>query len=829
MDLIWWGVGAVVALVVLAKARKQPAEPPQEAHPEIVGLPSRRIQRGENPAPGAVCSQSPGVKTPPASQARPPTNPVKPAPIPWTPPQPLQQSKAPAQPPPPSKASTSRVKLFTYPMDRTAFPPLPAPLDRGAAPDVPPRAVLKGIRWVSRGIVEVGGLTIADPLAYVGTPVVPPHNAVIDPALPVGRAQPFGTAPELPYWPSYCGMSPEARATFLAWLADGRKAPEIQIGYVFVYLYGLEWRALAERAAADLPAIAAEVRRLLDIYGGAYSFRGYANALLDAVLFLQGEAFPLGDEPPAAGDHMAPLSVRGAVGRCVADGRPVPFDLMFLWYLHHETTGLRTAAKRAFPEFRDLCRTRYAAKHGEGLPVKPPKGVLTEEFRAASGNFVVTLKSDLPNVARLTAPIKKMAEIAEAATNDLDKYSRLLGRKPEARGTLEAAALLPADIRDAYLGHEAADLRHRMLGAAPQGSVLCPLAEVAAALGIALPEGGRLRKDVAQSVAAALEAVGCGVEPDVRCGGRPPAVGEDVVLFDLPDGYGGQEGLYGVAYKSAVAILTVAAAVVHADAEVSEAEEAHLTGLIEEFLHLAEAERRRLEAHVRRLLATKADLAAARAAIKSAPEEDRRRMARFALAAASADGIVAPGEVRMLEKLYKELGLDPDDLYGHLHASGGPSRDEPVVVREADGQERLHAIPAPPTRKQAAAQGVALDHEFLDRVRHETRQVSSLLHDIFAEDEQQLPAPPVEEAGGDDRFAGLDAAHAALLAALVAEEGWSREDFEARCAAHRLLPDGAIETINEWSFDTFDEPLLDEDDDITVNLALLGDATPVPA
>lgn len=716
-------------------------------------------------------------------------------------------------------------------MDRIAFPPLAAPLDGEASPDVPPRAVLKGVRWVSLGIVEVGGITIADPLAYVGTPEVPPHNAVVDPALPVGRAQTFGAAPDLPYWPSYCGMSPDARATFLAWLAEGRKAPDIQIGYVFVYLYGLEWRALAERAAADLPAIAQEVRRLLGIYGNTYSFRSYANALLDAVLFLQGETSPLGDEPPVAVDYRVPLSVRGAVGRCVADGRPVPFDLMFLWYLHHETTGLRTAAKRAFPEFRDLCRARYTAKHGDGLVVKPPKGVLAEEFGAASGNFVLTLKSDLPNVARLTAPIKKMAEIAEAATNDLDKYSRLLGRKPEARRTLEAAALLPADIRDAYLGHEAAELRHRLLGAASQGPVLRPLAEVAAVLGIALPDSGRLRKDAAQSMAAALEAVGCGCEPDVRCGSRSPAVGEDVVLFGLPDGYGGQDGLYGVAYKSAVAILTVAAAVVHADTEVSEAEEAHLIGLIEEFLHLAEAERRRLEAHVRRLLATKADLTAARTAIKGAPEEERRRMARFALAAASADGVVAPSEVRMLEKLYKELGIDPADLYGHLHASGAPSRDEPVVVREAEGQERVHAIPAPPTPKPAVGQGVVLDHAFLDRVRDETRQVSGLLRDIFAEDDQQAaPPPPHEEEVCDDgRFAGLDAAHAALLAALVAEECWPRADFEAHCAAHRLLPDGAIETINEWSFDTFDEPLLDEDDDITVNLALLGDAAPVPA
>jgi TerB-C domain len=38
----------------------------------------------------------------------------------------------------------------------------------------------------------------------------------------------------------------------------------------------------------------------------------------------------------------------------------------------------------------------------------------------------------------------------------------------------------------------------------------------------------------------------------------------------------------------------------------------------------------------------------------------------------------------------------------------------------------------------------------------------------------------------------------------------------------KLLPDGAIERINDWSFDRFDEALLDEGEEIAIVPHLLG-------
>src|SRR3546814_10354109 len=59
------------------------------------------------------------------------------------------------------------------------------------------------------------------------------------------------------------------------------------IGYVFLFFYGLERRVLVDAdidqaARGERATIAAEIRRLLSVYGGTSgSFRGYAAGLLD--------------------------------------------------------------------------------------------------------------------------------------------------------------------------------------------------------------------------------------------------------------------------------------------------------------------------------------------------------------------------------------------------------------------------------------------------------------------------------------------------------------------------------------------------------------------
>ena len=61
-----------------------------------------------------------------------------------------------------------------------------------------------------------------------------------------------------------------------------------------------------------------------------------------------------------------------------------------------------------------------------------------------------------------------------------------------------------------------------------------------------------------------------------------------------------------------------------------------------------------------------------------------------------------------------------------------------------------------------------------------------------------------------DRLLGLDQKHAELVGTLLEQKHWTEQDFEQLCARHALLAAGALETVNEWAFEAYEEPLLDE-------------------
>jgi len=69
----------------------------------------------------------------------------------------------------------------------------------------------------------------------------------------------------------------------------------------------------------------------------------------------------------------------------------------------------------------------------------------------------------------------------------------------------------------------------------------------------------------------------------------------------------------------------------------------------------------------------------------------------------------------------------------------------------------------------------------------------------------------------------LDAEHAALLSKLVTQSEWARQEFEAIVASLSLMPDGALEAINEWAFDRYGDALIEDSDPLVLNLDLLAE------
>ncbi|WP_336618917.1 TerB N-terminal domain-containing protein [Mesorhizobium sp. WSM4962] len=677
-------------------------------------------------------------------------------------------------------------------------------------------------KWIASGeSVRVAGVSINSGMFYLGASFAGKsgaENCLVDPTCHVGsvRGDPEGRT--LPYWPSYQSISPGARRTYLEWLAGSRNDPSIGIGYVFIFFYGLERRLFVDEARNEAPAMAAEVRRLLALHGENYSFKGYVSKFLDvADLMANPDISRPALSPDLRSGYEMPLSVRLHLGRKL--GSKLPFDSTdaLLWVLSLPDTQLRKPAARCFEELAELWHVRFASRYPDGLKVNSPRTKIKVEYRAASGGFGgrVDLSDSelgpLPDVAALSAPIDGLRDLLNACTDELAAYSRLLGKKPEAKDTVEAAFLLPKEILMSGSRTGAAALKrvddlfgdHRIAGV--------KVTRLAQALGMEIPPKGKLGAVLCNQIGALMDKLDVGFEPDRRYGSRGLEADGYILLFKAKEG-APVDGEFS-AYAAARAMVEVAALAAVSDGKVEPSEFESIKADIRSFPGVGGVERGRLMAYASTLLR---DPAAQQSAIKklgSIGADARASAVRSATSAVLADGHAAPDEVKFLERLYKALGYPVEDLYSALHR-GSVALDEPVAVAP---ETRAIGIPIPAQPPAPPSGGVRIDRGRLERIKSETTAVSELLAGIFIEEEPPASPPQIREpVAAEGKFAGLDGAHAKLLSLLAESGELDRQEFEDEARKLRLLPDGAIETINEWGFDRFDEPIVDSDERVSV-------------
>ena len=706
-------------------------------------------------------------------------------------------------------------------LGRSASPP--------AAPSTPaPAAPVKNDSWLPAGrSVRIAGFQIEGGLLYVGRHLPRldgngTENCLIDPGLPVRS----GPAPwAMSYFPSYERIEPTHRHAYLAWLAGGRSDPSVEMGLVFLYFYGLERRLLGDRSLAEAPAILAEVRRLRDLYGENASFRRYSGALLEMADLLDGT---IPDTPPEGTDQLwdTRLALKVGLGARVAAGLPLDGAWMLAWLRSDPDTSWRAPATRLPGPFRTLFLRSFDTAFPKGLAVKMPRRTLSLDYHACSGTFSVTVtpklgNEPLPDISGLSAPLARVRPLAEAAMVALEPLSRFVGRNPEKADSIEAFALLPAELRDTPPPGVAA-LRTWLTDATRAGPMQIPFPKALHRLLGTQPEKPGKRE--LQTLAATLALVGHGVEPDPAFGGRTPKAGEPVVLFALGDV---APATPSESYRNALLRLTLAVLVAGADGSVADSERTLLASHIADAPDLSAGDRLRLAAHLHWLEACPPDTSGLKARTASLPMEARDAIGRLAILMAGADGRVDADEVRLLQKLYRALGLDPATLYADLHALGADDAPAPQSAPVATGAPAS----APPS---AASAGVQLDLDRIRRIQADTALVSSVLGAVFTDEvtEPEPPPPPEPDTGpdaADDNtpFDGLDLAHGRLLRELVAEEEWSREDYTRLARSLDLMPDGAIETLNEWAYGQFDEAVIEDGDPLTVIRSLLS--VPEPA
>ena len=718
----------------------------------------------------------------------------------------------------PSRIEELRKKLFGG-EPGSPQPSAPArPIERKpVTPAAGPARKLQG--WLRNGqAVTIAGREI-DGMVYVGTPPKVDSQgygekcrAYIDPSLSVATYGSDRNGDGMSYWPGYSGIPAVCRATYLDWLAGGRCDGSVNPGYMFLFFYGLERRFLVDQPPEDEKReIVAEVERLRALFSHNYSVQRYLGEFLDIARIVAMGGVSLDD--PALMQTILdnrswdlPFSLKFALGGMIAEGKAFDADWLHLWLLCHPERRMRTPAERCGEEFKALFKLKFDALYPDGLKVRTPRKRLTMSYRAASSEFNCSVNLTageggsvaVPDVTDLRSPIEKAQKIADEAMDELDKFSRYLGRNANGRGSIEAQALLPAELWHQFPSEELEELK-RWVRERVEAGGLVPAVDVIARLEGNFPD--KLGKRQLTGVADALARIGFGMAPDPRFSLRGPKLDEPVVLFDLGERVEQLEEV-SAAYRAELFELALATFVAHSDSKIVEAERKALRDKVDAAKGLTEPERKRLHANLEWYLGVPPDMSWLRSRLKDADAEHHLALRAAVVVIAHADSIIQSEEVACLEKIYKALGIDPGLVYADLHA--GDVSDGPVRVRPAEAAVAGEPIPAEPKARVAA-----LDAARIAAIRTDTARVSTVLGEIFA----------AEDDAGDEAvgrqmrpslLTGLDDRHALVVEQILQQEHWTKEAFAKIAGEHGLMPSGALEAINEWAFARFDEALLDE-------------------
>lgn len=603
----------------------------------------------------------------------------------------------------------------------------------------------------------------------------------------------------LRYWPSYSTLSPGGRGAYLSWLAGERNDPATPIGYVFIYFYGLERRILVDdiqEAISDdeFQELFKEVLRLREVFQENNSFYRYSTRLMELMCLLRPESVRIGDESEcySSGDS---LLFQFRLATAVSRGEQLSDELAFAWIKYHTEYSLRTPARRCAEEFATLFKRRYTEAFGKGLIVKPNKTRLKVNYYPASSSLrgVKINHHDLPDPRVLRAPVQKLLKIADSCTDSLDAYSRYLGKKEASRSDVFAIMLLPDEILTENAEHLFTEFKRWADEMIHDNSGLATVADFWKRLDMPAPD--KINKKEAELMQQFAERAGYGIVPDSRYHHARPASDGHIVLFSQR-----HEELFipSTEFQSLSLAIHLGVMVTQMDKHVDHSEIMTLENIVDHSTGLLPSEKRSLHAYLIWRLNSPASMIGMKARIALLQGEDKASVASIIVRVACANGKIIPAKIKQLEKIYSSLGLDSNTVISDIHHQSTTEKMAMDTLRTTSETSKTFS----------------LDEQNLARHESDTVDVQQLLNTIFVDDD------PADEPSADiPSYAstGLDKAHYQLYQHLLEKERWARNEVTELCQQYNLMLNGAIETINDWSYAQVDAPVLDDDDDIYVD------------
>lgn len=662
---------------------------------------------------------------------------------------------------------------------------------------IPPRQIGK-VEWVSGDDeVEIHGYRLKGPL-WVGplsSREAESEPAVINRRLPVDKTS---LAAPLGYWSNYSHINDAQRNRYLSWLAGDRGEID-DLGYLFIYFYGFE-RYVLRQAKRDTKAlrdkhlsdIVDEVERLRGVFASNRSFDGYSSQLLDLiyVLYWPDRIDERKSAFPANRSLAAHYAIAAHANR--DEEQALDSDWALHWLLCFGPVSRTKTVREQYPVLRLLFKATYLRATKGGIKVPKCKTKLQILFSPASHGLEDVSRVPTPenwcDPTGLKRPITKLLEVHEEVMPALRALAKAIAKK-------ELPAILAAWPPGVPLT-SVPKLRQivERMEAQLRSSTSTEISALAKL--ISLPVTDKATVSQMKTIAAAVESCGYVLVPDPAVTPSAINLGETVVAFQ------GQR-LSSLSPEGERLALTIqlGALLALADGHMHSSEKELLLKMVNS--HANAQERAYLENYLEWRSTHPPSAAGVKKQVDRLKPEQKHEIGRLLVDLALADGELLAQEIKQLEKLFKQLGLEESMVTEMLHQSAASGVSQPAAAaRQTEGR-------------------VQLDPKALQAHESSTREIQQVLGSIFTEDDEDEPVASPKPAPANRATKGwhqgiLDEAHDNLASWLIQKDEWSREKVAEKCAALGLLIDGALDTINEAAFETLGDSLLEAGDPVEI-------------
>lgn len=628
---------------------------------------------------------------------------------------------------------------------------------------------------------NIGGLVYVSPHVLIPYLALP---ALINMSLSVKN----GYAATLVEWPYYADLTPQQRFHFLAWLQNGRNQTD-ELGYILLYLLGFESYLILntdhddrERRLQNLQDIERELKRLEAIPGLSSRVYALISQLLD-LLYIQLWPQRLGERMLSFPSRHF-LALRYGVAALVNEGSKLTLDSDWAlqWAMYASETAGSSLVRSLFPLLRSLYKLAYARQAKSGVKVDACKSKLivtiATEYRGYSSDWTLPVNPEWCDPLTMKQPAMAVLAILDEVMPEYNvlaqlalsqSYAKLTAYWPEGVPYSVVPGLVRAvDSFSEYFTHnplqplmarmEYFTINSKRMSIAKQ---LDLLSKVASSSGyVVIPQSNSMHSDVKATSSV--------------------AVYQGVPLDSLSfDGH------------RLVFCLQIWAYFVSRSAEAHKYEVAVWNSAIQ-LIENAD-ERKYLSAYVDWIATCPPGLKFIRERAVSYSGAQLAAIGDDLLQKALSKGSLLSKEIRIFEKIYSSLSLDIKSVRDRIVSTF----DRDIVHDSTE---------------------FVLNETMLKQYAASTKEVQAILHEVFREDDElhNITVQPTASDVNAWHRGLLDKAHEELSAWLLTSEAWPLDAVYEKCRQLCLMPEGALESINEAAFEAFNESLLELGDPIFV-------------